>query len=191
MVASPHKNSFPYLLGPSKCPKRYVIHKHGAVRAGLHYDLRLEVQYGQKGCALLSWTTRKWADFVKGKNKRIMLIATDVHEVSWLKFEGEIKSGYGEGTVEIVDRGVYNIVKSSDKAIVLELVSSQSDTSFRFALVKAPLAKEKAETLLAVRVSQSNESNFASALTPYATPYAKGGYLRLLRTGKKRRKGEC
>jgi hypothetical protein len=189
MVAPPHKDSFKYLLAPSKCAKRYVVHRHDAIRAGLHYDLRLEAPFERKGCVLLSWTTRKWPDFVSHKLDKIMLIATDVHEMSWLKFEGEIKSGYGEGIVEIFDTGVYNIVSTSDKAIVIELVSNREHPPFKFALVKAPLGKEeKAETLLAVRVKHTKEQNFATALTPYATPYARGGYLCLLQNTKSKKK---
>ena len=46
-------------------------------------------------------------------------IAQEDHELSWLDFEGEIKESYGAGTMKIWDRGFYEVVKKTDKVIVL------------------------------------------------------------------------
>ncbi|MHA2224444.1 MAG: DNA polymerase ligase N-terminal domain-containing protein [Candidatus Hodarchaeales archaeon] len=77
----------------------FVIHKHQAYGARLHYDLRLEYE-GR----LLSWVLRKTPPVTVGQ-KRLAIPVND-HPVEYASFEGTIPRGiYGGGTVSIFDEG--------------------------------------------------------------------------------------
>ncbi|MBS7611896.1 3'-phosphoesterase [Candidatus Bathyarchaeota archaeon] len=90
----------------------FVVHEHKAKKAGLHYDLRLE-----SNGVLKDWAFRKAPPEIVGIKR--FGIAQEDHDLSWLDFEGEIKEGYGAGTMKIWDRGFYEVVKKTDKVIVL------------------------------------------------------------------------
>ncbi len=91
---------------------RFVVHEHHAKRAGLHYDLRLEMNG-----VLKDWAFRKELPTKKGV-KRYGIQQPD-HDLSWLDFEGEIKEGYGAGIMKIWDRGEYELLKLEPGKMVL------------------------------------------------------------------------
>ncbi|MEZ0346369.1 MAG: DNA polymerase ligase N-terminal domain-containing protein [Infirmifilum sp.] len=91
---------------------RFVVHEHDARRAGLHYDLRIEMDG-----VLKDWAFRKAPPLEPGV-KRYGLQQED-HDLSWLGFEGEIKEGYGAGTMKIWDKGEYELLESDDDKLVL------------------------------------------------------------------------
>lgn len=80
--------------------KKYVIQEHDATR--LHWDLRLEMNG-----VLKSWALPKVPPKIKGI-KRLAIRVPD-HALGYEKFEGEIKEGYGKGTVKIWDEGTYEL----------------------------------------------------------------------------------
>jgi len=92
--------------------RRYVVHEHFSKRAGIHYDLRLEW-----GNMLKDWAFKKVPPLEIGI-KRFGIAQPD-HELFWLDFEGEIKSGYGAGVLKIWDKGTYDILKYDEKVIEL------------------------------------------------------------------------
>ena len=76
-----------------------VVQEHYSEgRAGLHWDFRL-----QAGNTLRSWVLRKPPP-TKICVKHLA-ISTNDHPLSWSRFSGEIKDGYGKGTVAIWDNG--------------------------------------------------------------------------------------
>ena len=83
----------------------FVIQIHDAEIAGLHYDLRLE-----SNGVLLSWVLRKKPPISRGV-KRLAIPVVD-HLLNWANFTGEIKHGYGKGTVTIYDREVVHWEKT-------------------------------------------------------------------------------
>jgi bifunctional non-homologous end joining protein LigD len=83
--------------------KNFVVQEHHAVRAGLHYDFRLEY-----GGVLKSWACKKEPPTEVGE--KVLAIETTDHDLSYLTFEGEIYTKYGKGTVEIWDIGEYEMV---------------------------------------------------------------------------------
>jgi bifunctional non-homologous end joining protein LigD len=81
----------------------FVIQRHDARR--LHYDLRLE-----RDGALASWAVPKGLPFRAGE--RHLAVHVEDHPLDYGSFEGEIPRGeYGAGTVEIWDRGTYELLE--------------------------------------------------------------------------------
>ncbi|MBS7642721.1 3'-phosphoesterase [Candidatus Bathyarchaeota archaeon] len=97
---------------------RFVVHEHIARKAGLHYDLRIEVNG-----ILKDWAFRKPPPEEIGV-KRFGVAQPD-HDIYWLNFEGEIDNGYGAGVMRIWDQGLYDLVKMTDNSITLELHGSK------------------------------------------------------------------
>lgn len=93
--------------------RAFVVQKHKARKAGLHYDFRLEMPT-KKGVKLVSWVIRKGPS-LNPKIKRLA-IETDDHDLKYGKFEGIIEKGYGAGKTLIWDEGKYEIVRPRIKS---------------------------------------------------------------------------
>lgn len=79
---------------------RFVIQEHDATT--LHHDFRLEHRGVYRSWAVPKGLSTDPAD------KRLAIEVED-HPLSWGDFAGEIRSGYGKGTVAIWDRGEYTL----------------------------------------------------------------------------------
>ncbi len=92
----------------------FVVQRHDARR--LHFDFRIE-----RGGALQSWAVPKGIPLKKGE--RHLAVHVEDHPLDYATFEGEIPAGeYGAGTVEIWDRGHYDLVEEKrDGGLTLRL----------------------------------------------------------------------
>jgi bifunctional non-homologous end joining protein LigD len=81
----------------------FVVQRHDARR--LHYDLRLE-----RDGALASWAVPKGIPLARGE--RVLAVHVEDHPLDYADFAGTIPAGqYGAGTVEIWDRGTYELLE--------------------------------------------------------------------------------
>lgn len=91
----------------------YVIQKHRA--RNLHWDLRLEMDG-----VLRSWAVPKEPPSKPG-TKRLAVQVED-HELEYAAFEDEIPEGeYGAGTVEIWDRGSFDLIEQDERKLVIHI----------------------------------------------------------------------
>ena len=100
----PARTKEPFESGPEGGDEPiFVVQRHAARR--LHYDLRLE-----RNGALASWAVPKGLPMDRGSRR--LAVHVEDHPLSYASFEGEIPKGeYGAGTVEIWDRGKYELLE--------------------------------------------------------------------------------
>jgi bifunctional non-homologous end joining protein LigD len=98
----------------------FVVQRHDARR--LHYDFRLE-----RDGALASWAVPKGIPLEFGQ--RALAVHVEDHPLEYGSFEGEIPKGeYGAGTVEIWDRGTYELVEEKkDGGLTVRLHGERLD----------------------------------------------------------------
>ena len=99
----PKRTPEPFGSGKRGRKPVFVVQRHDARR--LHYDFRLE-----RDGALASWAVPKGIPLEPGQ--RALAVHVEDHPLDYATFEGEIPKGqYGAGTVEIWDRGTYELVE--------------------------------------------------------------------------------
>ncbi len=111
----------------------FVVQKHAAHRAGLHWDFRLE-----HGGVLWSWAVRKGPS-LDPADKRIAVHVED-HPLDYADFQGTIPDGqYGAGKVETWDRGTWEPLDDPEAGMrkgELKFVLHGNRLNGRFTLVR-------------------------------------------------------
>jgi len=108
---------------------KFVIQKHQA--SHLHYDFRLELpeSSAQKDSdpkeSVGIWVLKSWAvpkEFPQNKGIKRLAVEVEDHPVDYINFEGEIPAGeYGAGTVEIWDKGNFDLIERNKNLIEVYL----------------------------------------------------------------------
>ena len=98
----------------------FVVQRHDASR--LHYDFRLE-----RDGVLASWAVPKGMPLEAGTQHQAVHV--EDHPLAYGSFEGTIPKGnYGAGTVEIWDRGTYELVEEkADGGLTVHLHGERLD----------------------------------------------------------------
>ena len=138
----------------------FVVQRHDARR--LHYDLRLE-----RDGALASWAVPKGLPLAAGE--RHLAVHVEDHPLDYATFEGEIPKGqYGAGSVEIWDRGTYELVEEKrDGGLTVHLHGERVDGIWT--LVPAALDGDARNWLLLRKDAGSAEAVAPMLATPSAT----------------------
>jgi len=109
----------------------FVVHEHNATH--LHWDLRLQI-----GSVLKSWALPKQPPRTTGIKR--LAIEVEDHLLSYAVFEGEIKEGYGKGTVKIWDRGKYELIYRDNEKI--EVIFQGIILKGKYILIKTNFGEE-------------------------------------------------
>jgi bifunctional non-homologous end joining protein LigD len=124
--------------GKAKAPV-FVVQRHDARR--LHYDFRLE-----RDGVLASWAVPKGVPLEPGQQH--LAVHVEDHPLEYGSFEGEIPKGnYGAGTVEIWDRGTYELLEEKpDGGLTVRLHGERLEGTW--ALVPAKLSGDEKNWLI-------------------------------------------
>jgi bifunctional non-homologous end joining protein LigD len=124
--------------GRAKAPV-FVVQRHDARR--LHYDFRLE-----RDGVLASWAVPKGVPLEPGEQH--LAVHVEDHPLEYGSFEGEIPQGnYGAGTVEIWDRGTYELLEEKrDGGLTVRLHGERLEGTW--ALVPAHLSGDEKNWLI-------------------------------------------
>ena len=118
----------------------FVVQKHNANKAKLHYDIRL----GDK--ELHSFVSKKG---LPGLGEKRLFIHQPLHDPSYAKFEGTIPSGYGAGTVETEEVGSAVVTKAEPNRVNFTLLHRKSPENFS-------LVRTGGKNWLAINTSPTN-----------------------------------
>ena len=127
----------------------FVVQRHDATR--LHYDFRLE----REG-ALASWAVPKGVPLEPGTQH--LAVHVEDHPLDYATFEGTIPKGnYGAGTVEIWDRGTYELVEEKrDGGLTVHLHGERLQGLWT--LVPAKLSGDPKNWLLVKKKEQAGDT---------------------------------
>ena len=142
----------------------FVVQRHAARR--LHYDFRLE-----RAGVLASWAVPKGVPLEPGQQH--LAVQVEDHPLEYGSFEGEIPAGnYGAGTVEIWDRGTYELVEEKpDGGLTVRLHGRRLRGTW--ALVPARLSGDPKNWLLVRKRAEGAEQTGPRRYAPMlATPAA-------------------
>lgn len=106
---------------------KFVIMRHEALKAGLHYDIRFRMP-----------NSKDWDSFACRKDvptepgvKR-MVVRTTIHTEKEALLTGTIKSGYGAGKLTKWDSGSCKIIKYDKRHMIIEFNGSKVKGIYHF-----------------------------------------------------------
>jgi bifunctional non-homologous end joining protein LigD len=141
----------------------FVVQKHRAHRAGLHWDFRL-----QHNDVLWSWAVPKGPS-LDPADKRIAIHVED-HPIDYAQFQGSIPEGsYGEGSVETWDRGTWEPLLDPDQGLrdgEIKFVLHGERLNGKFTLVRLkpkPKQRGRQDNWLLIKGHDADERSGADA----------------------------
>jgi bifunctional non-homologous end joining protein LigD len=107
---------------------KFVLMKHEALKAGLHFDLRFRIP-GSK-----NWNSFAIRKGIPKGNEKVLAVKTTVHSENDALFIGKIPEGeYGGGTLSKFDSGSCDILKYDiGRHIVIRFNGSKLDGIYHF-----------------------------------------------------------
>lgn len=165
------------------------LQEHLAEKAGRHYDLRLgdpSTSYAH------SWVIKSWPS----PGEKVLAIRQPTHTVKYMDFSGEIKSGYGKGTVNLQKREQIEVIHSESGKLTFNRYIGPSvekyslirmdDTNWLFlnqtnTAVKRKLLEEAPKFKM-----KDFSSNYSPSQEDVVLPKVDGAYASTLLQGGKR-----
>ncbi len=143
-------------------PPMFVVQKHAARRAGLHWDFRLE-----HAGVLWSWAVPRGPS-LDPADKR-MAVHVEDHPIDYADFQGSIPEGqYGAGIVETWDRGTWEPLGDAEQGMQkgeLRFVLHGRRLQGRFTLVRLGNRRGKQEGWFLIKGHDGHERPGVDALT--------------------------
>ena len=99
---------------------KFVVIKHEAKKAGLHYDLRFRIPKSKRWT---SFAVRKGVPTTVGT--KVVAIKTRIHTEEGSLFTGTLEKGYGAGKFTKWDSGSCVILKYSKRHMVIDFKGSK------------------------------------------------------------------
>jgi bifunctional non-homologous end joining protein LigD len=112
----------------------YILVKHDAKKAGLHYDLRFEKPNDN---VWLSFATTNKESLPPENNNKMTLVKTTLHTRDEALFTGTIERGsYGAGKITKIEKGKCKIIKFSNEHIVVDFKGNKLKGKYHFVNTK-------------------------------------------------------
>jgi DNA ligase D-like protein (predicted 3'-phosphoesterase) len=113
---------------------KYTLQVHEAVRAGTHYDIRIQIPQKR---SLASWAIPK-ARIPTTKGDRVLAVRTNDHSHAFLYTDKLVipKGEYGWGTINTLQKGEAVLEGWSDKYITLDFGVDNKYLNGRYSLIK-------------------------------------------------------
>ena len=115
---------------------KYVLQRHlSSGRAGAHTDVRI---HGAPNDMTYSWATRKnWP----GPGEKRMLFQQGLHRAPYSDFEGELKGGYGAGTVSKAEEGQLAVTHADSNKVNFAILSKHQPETYALIRQSGPPAE--------------------------------------------------
>jgi len=129
----------------------YVIHVHDALKAGQHWDLRIQIPNKR---LLASWAIPR-AVFPKNPGDKVLAVKVNDHGRYWLYMDNQTipKGEYGAGTIKILQKGNAEIEGWSNNHITFRIRGRV--VNGRYVLIKfKPRPGEKEDTWYLVKTKR-------------------------------------
>lgn len=136
---------------------KYVLQEHDALKAGLHYDLRIQIP---KQRVLASWALPKHKLPIN-IGERVLAVRTNDHSHVWL-YTDEMKipvGNYGAGTIKTIEKGNFEVEGWSDRYITFNCKDKLING--RFALIKFDGKKKNDEMNLWMFIKIKEKEKYA------------------------------
>jgi bifunctional non-homologous end joining protein LigD len=114
----------------------FVIVKHEAKRAGLHYDFRFRKP---KSKMWDSFAVRKGVPTKTGE--KVLAVKTTEHTEKEARLTGVLSSGYGAGKFTMQDDGKCEIMKYSERHISIKLYGRKFKGTYHLFNIQDPTKK--------------------------------------------------
>jgi bifunctional non-homologous end joining protein LigD len=108
----------------------FVIVKHQAKKAGLHYDFRFIMP---QSILWASFAVRKGVP--KNTGQKVLAVRTTDHNEKDARLTGTLASGYGAGKFTMQDEGPCEILKYTDRSISIRLKGRKYKGVYHFFLI--------------------------------------------------------